>query len=84
MHSVRASLLASFICGLALASLPGGLRGQSMDEEWDPGRLLSTRADLQALLTRYEQVESSSGYSAGLKRQARAEAAQAAGRPAGG
>jgi protein involved in polysaccharide export with SLBB domain len=42
---------------------------------WDPTGLQLTRAELQELLTRYEETSASSAYSGRLREQARAEAA---------
>jgi protein involved in polysaccharide export with SLBB domain len=60
------------VAGLLAAGLCTSVAGQTV--AWDPTGLQMSRAELQQLLTRYEETAASSAYSGSLRNQARDEA----------
>lgn len=70
--TIRPALRApSLLLALLLLAPAAGARAQ--DPGWDPGRLLAGRAELEAMLRRYEQATASDVYSRGIREQARME-----------
>ncbi len=67
---MRKTILAG-VCALAFAS--GPLAAQEAAPHWDPQQAQLTRASLQGLLARYQQMASSSAYSGDLRGQANRE-----------
>lgn len=61
---------------LVLLAAPCGAAGAQQQGEFDPGRVQVTRADLEGLLQRLDQVATTREYSQPVRDRARAEAAQ--------
>ncbi|HEX2165648.1 MAG TPA: polysaccharide biosynthesis/export family protein [Longimicrobiales bacterium] len=74
MHMLNVRSARALLLVVILALMPTGTHAQS-GGSWDTTGLQLTRAELEELLTRYEETASSSSYSEALREQARAEAA---------
>jgi protein involved in polysaccharide export with SLBB domain len=64
----------SLLSCLLLLLLNAPLAGQTQDRGWDPTGLQLSRAELEQLLSQFEETASSSAYSGSLRSQARDEA----------
>lgn len=74
MQMLRMSGALALVYAGIFVLIAGGVHAQS-GGSWDTTGLQLTRAELESLLTRYEETASSSSYSGALRDQARTEAA---------